>query len=159
MGLVALSLKSHHLKRQSWVEKGVFLAVLSSLFMGSTNFLVAFSSRETSPLLVVWFFSFFITISALVYLFYNHGLSKLLKDFLENKKFLLSVSALDNLAWACFAFAVSVIPLAIAVVLSESYIALAVILGVLINKEVLTKPQIAGILITIPSAILLALWI
>ena len=159
IGLVSLSLKNHHLKRHSWVEKGVFLAIISSLFMGSANFLIAFTSRITNPLLVVWFFNFFITMITLIYLLFNHDFFKLLRDISEHKKFLLSVGILDNLAWICFAFAVSIIPVAIAVVLSESYIALAVILGVLINKEILTKHQIAGIFITIPSAILLALLI
>jgi drug/metabolite transporter (DMT)-like permease len=47
-------------------------------------------------------------------------------------------------------------PIAISVALSESYIIIAVLLGMFVNKERLRKHQIFGMIVAIISAILLA---
>ena len=59
----------------------------------------------------------------------------------QNKKLLLGMSIFDNLAWICYAGAATLIPIAIAVSISESYIALTAMLGILINKEKLMRHQ------------------
>ena len=48
-------------------------------------------------------------------------------------------SFIDNLAWVAFAYATLYVPIAIATGISESYIALAAALGIIINKEKLKK--------------------
>jgi len=55
-----------------------------------------------------------------------------------------------------FAASMSLIPIAIAVSISESYVALAAILGILVNKERLMKHQKIGLVISIASVILLS---
>ena len=49
------------------------------------------------------------------------------------------------------------IPIAIAVAISESYIALAALLGMLINREILMKHQKAGLIAALASAVLLSM--
>jgi uncharacterized membrane protein len=66
---------------------------------------------------------------------------------------------LDNLAWIAFAFAVTFIPIAVVTGISESYIALAAILGIVINNEKLVKHQYVGLFLVLISAILLSLTI
>lgn len=70
---------------------------------------------------------------------------------------MLNISTFDNAAWISFAFAASLAPIAIVVALSESYIALAALLGLMINKEKLMKHQKLGLVISILSAIILAI--
>lgn len=155
-GLILISLKPHHLSKKSWLEKGVAFALAASLFMGISNFLVAYSSRLTNPLLVVWFFNMFIALVAFVYLALNKRLEPFFNDLRANPTLITAVCILDNTAWVCFAFACSVIPVIIALALSESYIALACILGIFFNRESLTRYQFLGLIVAIPSAIALA---
>jgi drug/metabolite transporter (DMT)-like permease len=156
IGLVLVSLKSTKFSKKIWIEKGVILAVIGSVFMGVTNFLVGFASRVTNALVVNWFISVFLTLVCLFYIMSNHRMGKLIHDFENNKKLLLSMSLLDNLAWVAFAIAMTLIPIIIAVALSESYIALAALLGMAIGKEKLLIHQKFGLCVALSCAIILA---
>jgi drug/metabolite transporter (DMT)-like permease len=157
IGIALISLKSHHLKRRIWLEKGAILAAIGALFMGTSNFLVGFASRITNPLLTNWFINVFIAMICFYYIMTNKRIGKLVSDFKANTKLLLTVSTFDNLAWITFACAASLIPIAIAVAISESYIALAALLGLLINREILMKHQKAGLIAALSSAVLLSM--
>jgi uncharacterized membrane protein len=63
------------------------------------------------------------------------------------------------LAWFLFATAVFDNKLAIVSAISGSYPAVDVFLGLLINKETMTKQQIAGAILALTSAFLLALFL
>ncbi|MEK6862667.1 MAG: EamA family transporter [Nanoarchaeota archaeon] len=157
IGLSLIGIKSYHLSKKRWIEKGVFLGVLGSIFMGATNFFVGFASRITSPLLTNWFIDIFLTLICLIYLLFARKLRKLVKDIKNNKKLLFTVSTLDNGAWVFFAISATLAPIAIVVALSESYIALAVLLGLFINKEKLMTHQKIGLVISFISVIILAI--
>ena len=157
VGIVLISIKSHHLKRRIWLEKGAILMTLGAFLMGASNFLVGFASRITNPLFTNWFINAFIAIICFYYIMTNKRIGKLVGDVRGNIKMLLAVSVVDNLAWITFAFATSLIPIAIAVAISESYIALAALLGLLINREILMKHQKAGLVTALSSAVLLSL--
>lgn len=124
--------------------------------MGLSNFLVGFASRATNPLLTNWFIDLFLMFISLFYIVSNKRVGKLVGDFRGNMRAILTVSTLDNLAWISFAFAASLIPIAIAVAISESYIALTALLGLLINRELLLKHQKIGLAIALGSAIVLS---
>lgn len=150
-GLAMISLRSYHFSRKAWLERGVLLAIIGTVFMGATNFLVGFGSRVTSPLLTNWFIDIFLMGVSFFYIFSNKRLGRMVRDFSTHKKLVLSVSFLDNIAWIFFAFAASLIPIALALALSESYIALAALLGFLISKEKLLMHQKAGLIIALLS--------
>ena len=156
VGLTLISIRSYHLSRRAWIEKGVFLGVLGSIFMGASNFFVGFASRITNPLLTNWFIDVFILIICIIYLILNKKIKKLYNDAKKNRNLMLNISTFDNAAWVSFAFAASLAPIAIVVALSESYIALAALLGLIINKEKLMKHQKLGLVISLLSAIILA---
>jgi drug/metabolite transporter (DMT)-like permease len=156
-GLVLVTIKSHHFSRKAWLEKGVILALIGSFFMGLTNFFVGFAARITNPLMVNWFISLFLAMICLFYLMSEKRLHHLLKDMRTEKRVVLGVCTLDNLAWVSFAVAMTLIPIAIAVALSESYIALAALLGLLINKERLMVHQKFGLVMSLSSAVFLAI--
>lgn len=155
-GLTLISIKSYHLSRRAWIEKGVFLGILGSIFMGASNFFVGFASRITNPLLTNWFINVFIFLMCTIYLIFNKKIKKLYNDVKKNRNLMLNISTFDNAAWVSFAFAASLAPIAIVVALSESYIALAALLGLMINKEKLMKHQKFGLIISLLSAIILA---
>lgn len=154
-GVVLVSLKSHHFKRSTWLEKGAILGMISAAFLGVTDFLVGFASRVTNPLITVWFFNIFITLVCFFYLISNNRIHSFMKDFRSNRNLMVSVCVLDNLAWVSFAIAMSLMPILIATALSESYIVIAVLLGAFINKELLMTHQKIGLVLAIASAIYL----
>lgn len=156
IGLVLVSLKSHHFRRKIWLEKGVLLMVMGATFMGIANFLVGFASRATNFLLANWFLNVGISAMCIFYIILNHRTGKLVRDFKKNKKLILSVSIFDNMAWIAFAAATTMIPIAIAIALSESYIALAVLMGIFINKELIERHQKIGLITATASTVLLA---
>ena len=63
---------------------------------------------------------------------------------------------LDNIAWVSFAAAVLVLPISITIAISESYIALGMLLGIIINKERLQRHQYVGIAVTLIAVVVLA---
>lgn len=156
-GISLISLKSPHFSRKVWLERGALLAAGASILMGISNFLVGFSSRVTNALVTNWFFDIFILIVSFVYLLKNKKLGRVRKDFGKNKKLVLSMCIFDNFAWIFIAVAASIIPIAIAFALSESYIALAALLGILVNKEVLLRHQKAGLVVTLCMVIILCI--
>jgi len=156
LGLVLVSAKKHHFRRKAWLGRGAIVAMAGSIFMGLANFMVGFSSRVTSPLFANWFLDLFIAAISLFYLMSHHKLGKMSSDFSANRKLVLSVCFLDNLAWVFIAIAATIIPIAIAFALSESYIVLAALLGIVINKELLQRHQKAGLVIALGSAIVLS---
>lgn len=156
IGLILVSLKSEHFTKKAWLEKGVFLALIAALFMGAANFFIGWGSRESDALMMNWFLNTFIALATLIYLAYTKRMKKLFRDISKNKGVVFSMCFLDNAAWVAFAFAMVLAPISIAVALSESYIIIAVLLGMYVNREFLRKHQKFGIALAIISAIILA---
>jgi drug/metabolite transporter (DMT)-like permease len=155
-GILLVSLKTTaHLKKIRW-ERGVMYAILATLAMGGVNFLFGVGSRESHPLLVNWFTSFGMAVVLFVYILRTGQFSALKKNFLKHKRLVLGVSLLDNLAWIAFAYSTLSIPIAIATGISESYIALAALLGITFNKEILKPHQYVGLAVTLLAAVSLA---
>lgn len=91
------------------------------------------------------------------YLGFRRGFGALASDLRNHGRLVLGVSIVDNAAWVFFAFAASLIPIAIATTISESYVALAVLLGLFVNREKLRRHQLLGIAIALGSVLLLSL--
>lgn len=159
-GGIVLSVTQHrrHLHyHERLLEPGVLFAVTGSIIMGGVNFLVGISSQQTSPAMAIWFTNVVFTSLSLIYLIWRKEVTSLFSGIKHNPWPVLAVCVLDNLAWLLYAVAASLIPIAIATTISESYIALAVLLGLFINKEKLQKHQLAGVVIAVGSVLLLAL--
>ncbi|MBI4163110.1 MAG: DMT family transporter [Candidatus Aenigmarchaeota archaeon] len=158
-GLILISLRSHHLKRKVWLEKGVVLMICGAVLMGIANFMYGFATRITNPLLTNWFIDVFVTLICLFYLMSNKRTGNLTRDIMKNKKIVFFTAAFDNLAWIFFAFAVTFIPITIALSISESYIAVAALLGLAINKEILMRHQKIGLATALGSAVALSVMV
>lgn len=155
-GIFLVSTKSFRHLKNIHAERGVGFAVLATIAMGTTNFLFGIGGREISPLMINWFTDLFLVVVAFGYLLHKSKLREIAGDFRQNKKLILGVSFFDNTAWVAYTYSMVYIPIAISTGISESYIALAAILGLTINKEKLQTHQWLGLIVCLIAAITLA---
>lgn len=156
---IMLAITAHrphpHYKRMIF-EQGVILAGIGAVSMALTNFLVGVSSQNISPLITIWFIHSFLAVVCGIYLIFRKEFRNLLSDFQNYPKTIIGQGVLDNVAWVAFGIATTHIPIAIATTISESYIALAVLLGIFVNRESLKAYQIAGVIIATIGVITLS---
>jgi len=155
-GIILVATRSFHHLKNIKAEKGVWLALAGAVCMGTTNFLFGIGARETNPLIVNWFTSLFLTLACLVYLVANKQFKNIFADWHKDKKLLIGVGLIDNAAWIAYSYSTLYIPIAVAISISESYVALAALLGLLFNKEKLRKHQYVGLALAIICAVALA---
>lgn len=155
VGLILVSLRSYHIEKRVWLEKGVFLAILSAFVMGCANFFIGVGARASGGLMMNWFLNIFIAFCSLVYILYKGKTKHMIKDSKKNKWTLLGMCIFDNAAWIGFAFAMTLSSIGITVALSESYIIVSVLLGMIENREKLKYHQKAGLVLALVSAIYL----
>jgi transporter family protein len=156
IGLMLVSLKEKYSVKKFFIEKGVVLAFFAAFVMGGANFFVGWGARVSDPLMVNFVFNVFITIATGIYLIKKNKLAKTFRDLSDFRGFILPMAISDNAAWIAFAFSMSLAPIAIAVALSESYIIVAVLLGLFINKERLQSHQKFGLIMAVIAAVVLA---
>src|SRR3989338_609816 len=156
VGIFLVSNKHFGRMRIRTLEKGVLVAVLATIGMGASNFLFGFASRATDPLMINWFTSAFMAVSTLAYLLYTRQGHLVLSNWRKNKGLILAVSVSDNTAWVAYSSATLFMPIGLATCLTESYIALAAILGLFFNKERLVVHQKFGLSLAVLTAIALA---
>lgn len=145
---IMLAITAHHTHlhyHKRIFERGVILAGIGAIGMALTNFLVGVSSQGISPLITIWFAHSLLAVVCGIYIFYKGEFVNLVSDFKNHPKPIIGQSILNNVAWVSFAKATTFIPIAIATTISESYIALAVLLGLFVNREKLRKHQIVGV--------------
>jgi len=138
------------------LERGVLIAFLATMGMGLSNFLFGFSARETSPLMINWFTSTFMALCTLAFLVYKGRAAAIVTDLYRNGRLILGVCIADNTAWVAYSTSTLYMPIGLATGLSESYIALAAILGLLYNGERLRMHQKLGLVVSVCAAIVLA---
>lgn len=154
--LVAIRNKPRHFLRSFFLEKAVLPAFLGGLLMGASNFFLGWGSRAASPLMANFFLNIFITAGTGAVLFFRGTFRRIVSHARKNSGLLLSMCISDNIAWVAFAYAMTLAPIAVATALSESYIIVAVLLGLAVNKEKLQAHQKIGLAGAILSAITLA---
>lgn len=156
VGVILVATKSlGHVRSVRW-ERGVVLACFATVAMAFVNFLFGVGGRMTDPLLINWFTGTFVAAASLGLILAQRNGRAILLDARRSWKLALSVSAIDNGAWIFYTFSMAHIPITIATGISESYIAVAALLGVIVNRERLRRHQYAGLVITILAAVGLA---
>ncbi len=156
VGLVLVSTHSFHkIKRLKW-EKGVAYAMAGAIGLGLSNFAIGFTSRELSPLFTIWLTHSACTLGCVIIMLKRKHFSKIRADFQNHFNIIIAQSFLDNLAWISFGYAATLIPIGIATTISEGYLALGALLGVIVNRERLHKHQYIGIAVTLLGVFALA---
>lgn len=151
-----MSFRGTVFSKNLFLEKGVILAIISSIIMGFGDFFLGWGARITDPLMVNFFVGIFILIVITPYLIIEKKVHHTLRDVIFNRGLLLSMSVADNTGWVAYAFAMSLAPIGVATALSESSVIVAVILGLVVNREKLQKHQRIGLIMAIVSALILA---
>ena len=155
-GIMLVSIKSYYLTKFDRLEKGILLGVASGTILGISSFVIGFGSRVTNPLVVIWFISINITVYTAIYLAYTERLHKLIRDTRKRPLLILSTGLFDNGAWLAYAAATVLLPITIAVALSENFIIVAALLGLVVAKERILSHQKIGLAIAVVCTIILA---
>lgn len=155
--LAMVGFRSKKLDKTFFMEKGVGIAFIGAIFMGSANFMMGWGGRVSNPLIINFVTDIFIFVITALLLFRNDRLKSCFKDLKRNAAIIIPMCIADKVAWVAFVFAMTLAPIAIATALSESYIIFAVILGIFVNKEKLFFHQRIGLVGAIAVAITLAI--
>ncbi len=156
-GMLLVSVSSfRNVKSLRW-ERGVHFALLSVVFMGATNFLTGYTARAFTPILANWFSYLGLALFCLILLVRSRRLSETIHAAKTHVVLIIALGTADVIAWTSFAYSTTHIPIGITTAISEAYIALAVLLGVYLNKERLRTHQWLGIAIIIVTITALAL--
>ncbi|OHA19518.1 MAG: hypothetical protein A3C08_01910 [Candidatus Taylorbacteria bacterium RIFCSPHIGHO2_02_FULL_47_18] len=155
-GLALVSLKKQYKWRHLLLERGTILAFLGAVMMGGANFFMGWFSRLNDPIMANFITDIFIAVVIGTVLLVSGKLQKTIRDIRGNKTILLQMSVADKAAWVAFAFAMTLAPIGVAVALSESYIIVAVLLGLAVNKERLGAHQKIGLVCAVVAAVVLA---
>lgn len=155
--LFLVSFKERKLTKNFFMEKGVVLAFAGAFVMGGANFFMGWGGRVSDPIMVNFFTDTFIMIITGMYLLGKGRLGSTFIDLKHQYTFVLPMSIFDKVAWLAFVFSMSLAPIAVATALSESYIIVAVLLGIAINHEKLQAHQKVGLVGAIIIAIVLAI--
>lgn len=149
LGLMMVSFKGRVISFKWFLEKGIFISLFAAFFMGVANFFVGWGSRVSDPLMTNFFVNVFIAVISGAYLVCSGRAGRVIRDAISSRVLLLPTAIADNTAWIAFAFAMSLAPIGVVVALSESYIIVAVLLGLSINHEKLEKHQKVGLLVAL----------
>ncbi len=141
---------------RSHFEKGALMAVVAAVAMALANFFVGRSSQESSALLTIWYLNGFIFLALFIWLLASRQLPHSVVMIKRHLQLNISQALIDNSAWVFYALAATLIPISIAIAISEGYIALAMILGVFINKEKLKKHQLSGAVLAVVGILFLS---
>jgi len=139
------------------IEKGVFLGALAAIGMGFINSFTALSAREVSPVMAVWFPALFLFLISYFILWKKGKARDSFVNFNKFKVLILAMGVIDAAAWVFYAIALSSQNLGVITAITESYVVIALILGVTINKEKITPHQYVGAVLAIVASVLLAM--
>lgn len=158
LGIVMISLSPESLKKhKKKIEKGVILSVITATGMAFINFFTAVGSRDISPFMIIWFPWIMFSIITLVLVSKRDGgLRRFCRDAKRFRNLIIPMGILDTGAWIFFSLAVMESPLAITIAITESYPAIAMLLGLSINKERISKRQFLGVFLSIAGSLALA---
>lgn len=155
IGIILIAIKSFSRKIIK-LEKGVLIAVFAAIGMGLVNFLTATGSKSISPIMVIWTPWFVFTVLCLMLIIKREGLTKFISNSKKFKVLILSMGIFDTLAWLFYALAVLKTEISITTAITESYPAIALALGVLINKEKVNWYQYFGGCLALAASFALA---
>lgn len=156
--LLSITVHEQHLQYHKRIlEKGVVLALIAAIGSALSNFFIGASSQEMNPLVTIWFVHTFLALVSVVVILMQGGFRTLVSDVRKNYSIVVSEIVFDNAGWLAFAAATTYIPIAIATTISESYIALAVLLGIFVTKEKLQRHQFIGVILAMCGVIILSI--
>jgi drug/metabolite transporter (DMT)-like permease len=154
LGIVLIATKSFRHWRTS-IEKGVVLAFLAAILMGVTNFLMAASSRQVSPLIAVWSSWLIVAVLCVIYMWRKRTLHLFGRNFMRYKWLMLAMTFADLVAWVLYSVSLYNNEVSVITAITEAYPAVALFLGMSLNGERSKAHQQAGAVIALLACALL----
>lgn len=158
LGIVLIAAEPEQMKKRHFLEKGALLALVAAAGYGIIDFLTAVGAKTISPLLTVWFAWVVFTIICLVYMAARGELRSFFRDAGKYKALVFGMGVIDTLAWILFAIAVRNNELAVTVAITESYPAIGLMLGVIVNKEKVSAHQYFGAVLAVVASFAMGLF-
>jgi drug/metabolite transporter (DMT)-like permease len=144
VGVILIAIEPGKIKKRHFFEKGIVLALVAAVGYAIVDFLTAIGANAVSPLLTIWFTWVTFTIICLLYLAFVGRLQTFWRDAKRYTMLVIGMGVVDTIAWVLFAFAVRNNEFAVTVAITQSYPAIALILGVAVNKERVAVHQYVG---------------
>ncbi|MCX6803399.1 MAG: DMT family transporter [Candidatus Diapherotrites archaeon] len=158
VGIILISFKkSFSFKKSHLLEKGVLFAFAAGIGLGFIDSFTGLAARSLSPLLAIWVPWAVIFFVSMLVVFTRKDFKKIVFNAKKFKWLIIAMGLIDTIAWVCYAYSMAEINIGIATAITESYPVIGIILGVIINREKITKFQIVGAVLTIVASILLAI--
>lgn len=149
--------KTNVLKGSSTLlERGLFIALVAAVLSACANYAIGVSAQQVSPLMAIWYSHAVIGVISIIALAIKGQLFELFHDFQAHPYLISGQSFFDNAGWIGFSYAVTYIPISLAITISESYIILAALLGYWVGKEKLHMHQKIGAAIALPAVVVFA---
>lgn len=156
VGIILMALQKLTLHIFTGLEKGILLGAISAFGMGFINFLTAVAAQGITPVMAIWVPWFIFTIISAFVLIKNKELKPLLRKCVSAKWDILSMGIYDTLAWTFYALALSQSTVSLTTAVTESYPAIGMFLGIMINKEKIVRHQLLGGVVAVVCSIILA---
>ena len=146
------------LKNRPLLEKGAVLAILTALFLAFTNFFTAINAVEINALLVIWLSWACGGLICLSYLVYKNNFGDIIKNGQKNWQLIIVMVLIDISAWLFFTYSLaSGKELGIITSITQSYVVIAMFLGLIFNKEKIRGWQYVGASLAIIGSLLIGL--
>ncbi len=127
------------------LENGVLWGLCGAVFIAFMDVIKGGLSQLTHPLFALFVLNALWCFLSLLVVLFRGEFSSLRAGVWAHPRLVFWQSALDNVAWIAFGFAVLYIPITVALAISENFILLSVILGIVLNKERLRWWQVIGV--------------
>lgn len=161
VALAAIRLRVHHWwsswRRPRLIEAGVWLGVVSAAVMALANVYTGLASQRAGPLVAIWFIHTSLAFFCLIVILVRRQMRTEVMRVKKSWRAVLGESFFDNLAWISYSGAVTFLPISLTIGITESYIALAALLGIIVNREKLQRHQYVGMGLALIAAIVLGI--
>jgi drug/metabolite transporter (DMT)-like permease len=157
IGVLFVAMHDGRVRGHRWFEKGVLFGLLGAVGLATFNILLSIMSRTWSSVFAIWFTHTFLSLFSAIMITKHHGWKSFRSDVKKHRTVLCVQALFDNAAWVCYGAATTYIPVAVATAVSENFVALAAVLGVIYNKERLHQYQKWGIAIGVIGLVMLGL--
>jgi drug/metabolite transporter (DMT)-like permease len=142
--------------RKSIFEKGAFLALIAAVLAAIANFGVGTYAIHVGPLVTLWLLHVFLLAMSVALALYKGKLNAFVVSFPRHLSAYVPAAVFDTMGSLGFVLAVPLITISLTTTISESYLALAALLGVVVNGERLRRHQYVGSAVAIGSVIIFA---
>ena len=158
LGIILLSVNFQKIYKRHFLEKGALLAVMAAALIAGINFLTALGAKNINPIMVIWWPWVIVAILSGLHFFREKKLKSILRRSWQFRKILIIMVILDIAAWLFYAFALAAKELSITTAITESFVVIAMFLGIIFNKERVRPVQYIGAALAIVCSILIGLF-